>query len=57
MTPADIRAARKRLRLSQESLASRMGVSPSLVQKWERGARAISKAHEKLLRLMDMAGE
>ena len=57
MTPADIRAARKRLSLSQEQLASRMGVSRSLVEKWERGVREISKAHEKLLRLLAMAGE
>ena len=57
MSLADIKAARKRLSLSQKELASRMGVSRSLVEKWERGVREISKAHEKLLRLLAMAGE
>lgn len=57
MTPAEIRAARKRLGLSQEGLAERMGVSRSLVEKWEIGLRKISASHAKLLRFLSVGVE
>lgn len=37
MTPAEVRALRVRMGLSQEAFAKRLGVSVNTVTRWERG--------------------
>ena len=49
MTPAELRAAREALGLSQKALAKRLGVAQTSVLRWESGARRIE--HPELLRL------
>ncbi len=41
MTPAQFVAALKRLELSQEEAAKRLGVTPSAVYRWASGERPI----------------
>ena len=41
MTPADLKAARKALGLSQRGLAEAIGVSKPSIARWEGGRRAI----------------
>lgn len=48
MTPADLKAARDALGLSQNALARRLGLSQSTVLRWEAGTRI---EHPTLLRL------
>lgn len=43
MTPADLRARRLALHLSQYELARRLGIPPSTVLRWERGDFPIDK--------------
>lgn len=38
-TPAEVRAARQRLGLTQAELAARLGVDVMTISRWERGAR------------------
>jgi DNA-binding transcriptional regulator YiaG len=40
LTPAAIKAGRRRLGLTQEQFAARVGCSPLAVSFWERGTRA-----------------
>ena len=40
MTPDEIRAARKRLGLSQIALATLLGLDNGTLSRWERGAQA-----------------
>lgn len=49
MTPADLRARRLALGLSQKRLAERLGVPEVTVWRWERGDFAI--AHPRILEL------
>jgi transcriptional regulator with XRE-family HTH domain len=48
VTPADLKAARDALGLSQNALARRLGLSQSTVLRWEAGTRI---EHPTLLRL------
>lgn len=41
MTPAQFRAALKSLRLTQRSLAERLGVERSTVNRWAQGTRPV----------------
>lgn len=41
MTPAELRATRARLGLTQPALAALLGVHPLTVSQWETGRRAI----------------
>jgi len=50
--PADVRRIRKRLRLTQEQLATRLGVHAVTVRKWEAGMQAIRNTHALLIRLI-----
>lgn len=43
MTPADLKAAREALGLSQNGLAERLGVSQSTVSRWEAGLMPIER--------------
>lgn len=52
MTPAELRAIRKRLGLTQTGLAARIGVHLRSVQKWEGGERAISEPVALLLQTL-----
>ena len=49
MTPADLRAARIRLGLSQRALAQAFGVPQQTLSRWETGFMAIQ--HPLILRL------
>lgn len=46
MTPAELKATRARLGLSQPALARLLGVHPLTVSKWERGLHHIPKMVE-----------
>lgn len=37
MTPADFKAARRELGLSQNALAARMGIADRTIRRWEKG--------------------
>lgn len=53
MTPAELKAARKQLGLTQAQLAAELGVHQSTYAKWEAGTFKI--AHPKILELaLDM---
>lgn len=49
MTPAELRAAREALGLSQRALAERLGVPQATVSRWETGQHPIQ--HPRILRL------
>lgn len=49
MTPADFRAFRARLGLSQTGLAAQLGVTQNTISRWERGEMEI--ANPTMLRL------
>ncbi len=51
MTPQALQRLRKRAKLTQATLARRLGVTETTVARWERGARAISAASANLIRL------
>jgi putative transcriptional regulator len=53
----DLKAIRKRLRLSQEKMAPLLGVSVSGYRKWEQGKRAVPGSAKTLLRVMDREPE
>ncbi|OVE77769.1 transcriptional regulator [bacterium F16] len=55
-TGEEIIDIRKKYKLSQTALASVCNISPSTVQKWERGAKKPSGASLKLLDLMNRKG-
>jgi len=52
MTPAELRAARTALGLSQRELAERLEVTIRALQMWEAGERAIPGPARVALRLM-----
>lgn len=55
-TPEKIVSIRKKLRLSQAALASVFNVSPSTVQKWERGNKKPTGASQKLFDIIERKG-
>ena len=55
-TGEQIIGIRKKYKLSQAALASVCNISPSTVQKWERGAKKPSGPSNKLLDLMNRKG-
>lgn len=55
-TPDEIVSIRKKFRLSQAALASIFNISPSTVQKWERGIKKPTGASKKLLDIIDRKG-
>ncbi|MBA3005925.1 MAG: helix-turn-helix domain-containing protein [Proteobacteria bacterium] len=55
-TPDEIVSIRKKFRLSQAALASIFNISPSTVQKWERGNKKPTGASKKLLDIIDRKG-
>ena len=55
-SPAEIRALRERLNISQAVLASVINASANSIQKWERGAKKPSGTALKLLNLLDRKG-
>jgi putative transcriptional regulator len=56
MTPAKIRALRKREKTSQNVFAAYLNVTPGLVSKWERGEKKPQGATLKLLSLVAKKG-
>jgi DNA-binding transcriptional regulator YiaG len=52
MTPTAIRRARKRLALTQEQLAGRLGVTVQAVRHWEQGRRAMQEPTVRLLKTL-----
>lgn len=57
MTAAALRAARRRLRLSQTELAELLGVSQSQLSRWETGERPIPYAEWLAARLLEIERE
>ena len=56
MTPADLRAARLALGITQRELARRLDVSKDVLNRWERGRNTIQ--HPAILRLaLERLGE
>lgn len=55
VTPANVRAIRAKMGLSQRQFASLLGVSMSGLRKWEQGQRRPMGAAATLLRVMDSA--
>lgn len=51
MQPDEIRAARGRLKLSQQALANLLGVTSQAVYYWESGGRVIGEPSARLLKL------
>lgn len=49
MTPAELRAARRALGLTQVALAARLGVPQATIWRWETGKHGID--HPEILRL------
>ena len=56
MTPAELRALRERLRLSQGELAKRLGIDRNTVWRKEHGQRAITKRDCIMLRQLEKDG-
>lgn len=55
-SPEKIASLRKKLKLSQAALASIFNISPSTVQKWERGYKKPTGASRKLLDIIERKG-
>jgi putative transcriptional regulator len=55
-SPESIVSIRRKNHLSQAALAAVLNISPSTVQKWERGAKKPAGASKKLLDLVDRKG-
>lgn len=53
---AEVRAIRKRTRMSQPVFAALLGVSASAVAQWERGAKSPSGPAARLLDIIDRKG-
>jgi len=53
MTPAQFRAIRERLGLSQAQLADRLGVAMNSVSRWEIGEREIHPMTAKLITFLE----
>jgi putative zinc finger/helix-turn-helix YgiT family protein len=51
LTPAQIRAAREKLQLTQAELAEKLGVAEATVSRWETGALIQSRAVDNLMRV------
>lgn len=54
--PEKIVSIRKRNHLSQTAMATVLNISPSTVQKWERGIKEPAGASKKLLDVMERKG-
>jgi len=54
--PDKIVSLRKKFKLSQAALASIFNISPSTVQKWERGNKKPTGASKKLLDIIERKG-
>ena len=54
--PERIILLRKKFKLSQAALASLFNISPSTVQKWERGNKKPTGASRKLLNIIEKKG-
>lgn len=52
MTGDEVRAARKRLGLTQAQLAARLGLARNTVTRWEIGLRSVPKMAATLLRML-----
>lgn len=52
MTPTRLRQIRKRLQLSQESFAERIGVAANTVARWERGELGMRLSTERLIEML-----
>ncbi len=52
MTPNRLRELRKRLGLTQEAFAKRVGVAPNTVARWERGEIGMKQTTERLIELL-----
>lgn len=55
-SPDGIAALRKKVRLSQSAFAQVMNVSPSTVQKWERGVKKPTGAGRRLFDILERKG-
>jgi putative transcriptional regulator len=53
---AEVRAIRKKTRMSQPVFAAFIGVSPSAVAQWERGVKSPSGPAARLLDIIDRKG-
>ena len=53
----DVKAARKKLGLSQEKFAAAVNIPPSTLKKWEQGVRRPNGAALALLRVIDREPE
>jgi putative zinc finger/helix-turn-helix YgiT family protein len=51
LSPTEIREKRKHLRLSQEELASQLGVAKETISRWETGGQIQQRGYDKLLRI------
>ena len=56
LSKAEVRAIRKKTRMSQPVFAAFLGVSPSAVAQWERGMKAQAARPARLLDLIDRKG-
>lgn len=56
MTGAKIKSLRRKLQLTQEQLAHRLGVSFATVNRWEKGKSEPLAAHARLLRDLASCG-
>lgn len=52
MTGEEVRAIRKRLGLTQQELADKVGVARASVARWEIGAMGIRESAARLLRML-----
>ena len=57
MTPAYLRRLRRRLRLTQDELAARLGVTKNTVARWERGELGMRLSTERLILLVEQDAE
>jgi putative transcriptional regulator len=53
LAPAEVRALRSKLGLTQEGLSAVVGESPKAIQSWEQGLRNPTGAACQLMRLLD----